>query len=452
MVQKIWKKRIIFLMMALFLGLMPVIGIVFLANGGGKAVTALGYDRYIDWAEESSVYVGKILDADGKELWTRDFPGYEDTYSIVGELKTNYLAENTVAVKYRDILLGTDTYNLLEGEESLSDAGRDIGLTIRHELSESVYNYMEENGVKSGSALFTEADTGRILAAVSLPGASPYAALDELEDGALLNKNLRATIPGSTMKIVTTILLAAKCGEELIEETAVCSGTYPLSNGDITCVTQRGVHDIENALGYSCNTFFAQKITGILDADPKSTWENLERMGFSPEGQEVSLDRLDRMASSTGYDGNSDFSGTWSLIGQGTTQTSPIDMVRVVSALVNDGIAAEPYLVENIRTVDGIATESHEIQKTELMSEETAQLVNELWKHAYDTYYPSGLYDEKITMAKTGTAQYSDGSESSLLMGYIENSDVAFYIEIKNRDEAQISPADVVNYALNVGL
>ena len=118
MVQKIWKKRIIFLMMALFLGLMPVIGIVFLANGGGKAVTALGYDRYIDWAEESSVYVGKILDADGKELWTRDFPGYEDTYSIVGELKTNYLAENTVAVKYRDILLGTDTYNLLKGEES----------------------------------------------------------------------------------------------------------------------------------------------------------------------------------------------------------------------------------------------------------------------------------------------------------------------------------------------
>ena len=55
-------------------------------------------------------------------------------------------------------------------------------------------------------------------------------------------------------------------------------------------------------------------------------------------------------------------------------------------------------------------------------------------------------------MAKTGTAQYSDGSESSLLMGYIENSDVAFYIEIKNRDETQISPADVVNYALSVGL
>ena len=105
-------------------------------NGGEKAITALGYDRYIDWAEGSSVYVGKILDADGKELWTRDFPGYEDTYSIVGELKTNYLAENTVAVKYRDILLGTDTYNLLEGEDSLSDAGRDISLTIRHELSE----------------------------------------------------------------------------------------------------------------------------------------------------------------------------------------------------------------------------------------------------------------------------------------------------------------------------
>ena len=100
--------------------------------------------------------------------------------------------------------------------------------------------------------------------------------------------------------------------------------------------------------------------------------------------------------------GNSDFSGTWSLIGQGTTQASPIDMVRIVSALVNGRTAAEPYLVENLRTVYGLATESHEVQKTELMSKETAQLVNEIWKSAYDTYYPSGLYDEQITMAKTG--------------------------------------------------
>ena len=149
------------------------------------------------------------------------------------------------------------------------------------------------------------------------------------------------------MKIVTAALLAARCGEELREETAECTGTYPLLNGDVTCVTQRGIHDIESALGYSCNTFFAQKIIGILDADPKSTWENLERMGFSQEGQEVSLDRLHRTASSTGYDGDSSFSGTWSLIGQGTTQVSPIDMVRIVSALVNNGTAAEPYLVEN---------------------------------------------------------------------------------------------------------
>ena len=115
------------------------------------------------------------------------------------------------------------------------------------------------------------------------------------------------------------------------------------------------------------------------------------------------------------------------------------------------GTAAEPYLVENLRTVYGLATESHEVQKTELMSKETAQLVNEIWKSAYDTYYPSGLYDEQITMAKTGTAQYADGSESSLLIGYIENSGVAFYIEIKDRADAQISPADVVNHALSVG-
>lgn len=41
---------------------------------------------------------------------------------------------------------------------------------------------------------------------------------------------------------------------------------------------------------------------------------------------------------------------------------------------------------------------------------------------------------------------------SKLLTGYIENLGVAFYIEIKNWDEAQISPADVVNHSLNAGL
>lgn len=452
MAQKIWKKRILFLMMALFLGMMSAIGIFFLANKGERAVTALGYDEYIDWIDNSSVYIGKILDADGEELWTKDFPGYEDTYNIVGELKTNYMAENTVTVAYSDVLLGMDTYNLIGGEDSLSDAGQDINLTIRHKLSESVYNYMKENGVKSGSALFAEADTGKILAAVSLPGASPCTALDELEDGALLNKNLRVTIPGSTMKIVTTALLAAKCGEELRQETAECIGTYPLLDGDVICSTQCGLHDIESALGYSCNIFFAQKIINILDKVPEGTWESLEKMGFKPEKQEIFLDRLRRISSSTGYTGNPDFSGTWSLIGQGTTQTSPIDMVRIVSAIVNGGAAAEPYLVENIRTVDGTITEKHEVKRTELMSEATAQLTDKIWRNAYNTYYPSGLYDEQITMAKTGTAQYADGSESSLLMGYIENLGVAFYIEIKNWDEAQISPADVVNHALNAGL
>lgn len=135
----------------------------------------------------------------------------------------------------------------------------------------------------------------------------------------MLNKNLRVTIPGSTMKIVTTALLAAKCGEELRQETAECIGTYPLLDGDIVCSTQCGLHDIESALGYSCNIFFVQKIINILDKVPEGTWESLEKMGFKPEKQEIFLDRLHRISSSTGSTGNPDFSGTWSLIGQGTT-------------------------------------------------------------------------------------------------------------------------------------
>ena len=392
--------------------------------------------------------MGKIIDSTGTELWSMDFPGYEDTYSIVGELKTNYSAENMVAVQYADVLMGTDSYSLISGSRSLSDAGHDITLTLRHDLNERIYNYMKENGVESGSVLLTEAGTGRILAAVSLPGASPYATLDDLEDGALLNKNLSVTIPGSTMKIVTSCLLSAQRGEDLPRDVVDCSGSYYLAEGDITCITQRGKQDITSALGYSCNVFFGEEITRILDADPENTWKRLEQMGINKEGKEIPLDRLHRTASSTGYNGDGSFSGTWSLIGQGTTQVSPIDMVRVVSALVNGGISYEPYLIECITDTEGTATETHETKTEKVMSPDTAQQICEIWRGAYDIYYSDELYDNRITMAKTGTAQYSDGSESSLLMGYIEESDMAFYVEIKNREGVQISPADIINYAL----
>lgn len=225
-----------------------------------------------------------------------------------------------------------------------------------------------------------------------------------------------------------------------------CNGSYHLAEGDITCGTQRGKQDITRALGYSCNVFFGQEIIRILDADPKNTWERLEQMGFNKEGGEIPLDRLHRTASSTGYNADGSFSGTWSLIGQGTTQVSPIDMVRVVSALVNGGISYEPYLIECITDTEGTATETHETKIEKVMSPDTAQQICEIWRGAYDIYYSDELYDNRITMAKTGTAQYGDGSESSLLMGYIEESDMAFYVEIKNREGVQISPADVINY------
>ena len=95
----------------------------------------------------------------------------------MGELKTKYSAENTVAVQYADVLMGTDSYSLISGSRSLSDAGYDITLTLRHDLNERIYNYMKENGVEAVSVLLTEAGTGRILAAVSLPGAAPYLSL-----------------------------------------------------------------------------------------------------------------------------------------------------------------------------------------------------------------------------------------------------------------------------------
>ena len=67
MVQKIWKKKKIFIAMALFLGMMSVLGIFLLAKDGEEAIRNLGYDRYIEWTEGTDIHVGKIIDSTGTE-------------------------------------------------------------------------------------------------------------------------------------------------------------------------------------------------------------------------------------------------------------------------------------------------------------------------------------------------------------------------------------------------
>lgn len=433
MIRKTNQKKWIILAAAILLEAILITGTGRLFAGAGEAVESLSTEAYMEWAGDIPGSTGEIVDTNGEVLWSREFRGYEDTYSLVGELKDVPYAENTAALSMEGSLLHPEQYRAAEGADSLEGTGETVVLTIDRGLNEDIYQYMKDRQTRSGSALFMEAGTGKIRAAVSLPGAVPDG-VEGLPEGVLLNKNFLSVTPGSTMKIVTTLLLN-ELDEDLAHEKVRCDGRYERPAGDITCITQRGVHDIESAMGVSCNIYYGEQILQVLDPQADKSWEMLENMGFSREPEAKDVDGLICQGSSTDFDGSGSFSSTWSLIGQGQTQVSPVDMCMIVSAVVHDGRAPEAHLLETDKTA-----------YTQMVSQENAGEVCQIWQNAYRAYYPAEEYHRDITVAKTGSAEHQDGVHK-LLAGYIESSDMVFFIEVADYETSMVDPAEVAGEA-----
>ena len=441
MIKKIRKKRWLVFASTLILFSGVILGTLNLVKNAKRAVEDLDYETYVQFTDSVSHTIGFIRDTNGELLWSQEFQGYPDTYSVVGELK-NKLTENTLALANSDNLMNPSEYSIWKGASSLEDSGQNLTLTLDHRLNLKIYEYMEEElGIKSGSALFMDTRTGAIRTAVSLPGMKFEFPITALPEGALLNKNLRTTTPGSTMKIVSLVLLNAIAPEELERAQVECKGSYSVSGGEIICGTQQGNHDIQSALGVSCNCFFAKEITEILDPSYKEVCELLYRMGIHISSQKSgSTEELDagiqKKISSVDYLGNGEFSSTWSLIGQGQTQVCPIDMCRVISAIAEDGLAPNPHFIETKKQ-----------RREQLLEEKNSEEVLAIWKEGYEKYYSSQKYNSHISAAKTGTAELGNGRTNKLLAGYIQEKHLAFYIVVEDFNNNQIDPAKIANHA-----
>ena len=239
------------------------------------------------------------------------------------------------------------------------------------------------------------------------------------------------------MKVVTTIC-ALEQDPSLVTRSYSCSGRLETEGGmDITCLRDEegghGTNDIIGALGMSCNVYFGQ-MSRTLSID--ETTKTLRRLGFhvnSISGDELyAVGKLDKTVSSTAF---TDYKSNslWSLIGQGSTQINVMDMAMIAGAAANGGRAALPVLVKK------------ELQGKDkvLYSSNTASLLTSYWEKATGTYY-EGL-DQRITMAKTGTAEQGNGKINRLLLGVCPEKKASFMIVVESWEEGDPMPADVAN-------
>lgn len=333
-------------------------------------------------------------------------------------------------------------YSVLTGIRGAADNQTEITLTLNAGLQQHMYDYLTANGVE-GFVLAYDYNTGDILCSVSTPGASSTDDVSTLVSGSLLNKSLYSTNPGSTMKIVTLLLLADQ-GTDLSSLAYTCTGSYTLEDGTtITCSGVHGTLDAAGAVAASCNAWFAQAVTqNLTKSEIIST---LEALGFSVNNSSASAS-IGKVTVSPGsiqirtYS-QWTFTDVFSLCGETTVTVEPALMIQLAAACVSDTICSPVFLAEEEGTASTVFDEYRD----------ALSAVSTVWQESSPAI--AAGHSEALTVCKTGTYENSDGSVQKNFFGASASLQVAFYVACENyRDEdgttLAVMPADVADELL----
>lgn len=407
-------------------------------DGVERPEDCLGNSMGYELSASEHYSFGRIVTADGTVVYSLDAGAAQKDspfYNLVKDDETDRNRYRMLPEQYRHTLV--HAYNPITGVHA--GRGSNVVLTIPYSVQSAVYNYMGKHNI-DGTCVAFEPKTGAVTCLVSNNAA---------RDWYRINENLGTSRPASTFKV----LLCALLEEQGVDTSALhysCQGTYRLKDGEEIRCAGKKAHgakmSTEDALGVSCNCFFAQAIEEHLNWD--QTAELMQGLGIQVNGAgkgEHRLGQLERNGSTAALSGGEKlFSDVWSLLGEGKTSTSPVDMVQWCAAIVNEGSVVEPCLVKAERR-----------DKVRYFGVSTAQRVYEQWKSAYENNYDHKIYSDLITVAKTGTDQVdSKGNEAYTLVGYSEELDTAFYIRINNavtqdgKNKLKKRPVDVAKVLL----
>lgn len=360
----------------------------------------------------SSSAPGKVYDRNSVELadaakrtYSDDYATRLSCYHLLGDFEGR--TGSGVLTHLADHILGFD---LINGSYQIRSP--QLQLTIDSNLNKVAYSALAG---RSGSVLVTNYKTGELLCLVSTPAIDPTKP-DKIPDGAYINRAISATFtPGSVYKIIT-LAAALENIDDIYDMTFTCNGSTVIQGTQLNCSGRHGTQDIKTAFANSCNCAFAQ-IAQILG--PETLYEYSEKYGMT---ESHSLSGIPTAAGKYDLQPEGSVDLSWSSIGQSTDLTCPYSMLRLVSAIANNGKLIEPNLVQTKRP-----------DTVNLVSANTAQTVREFMlnnvKHTYGTSSFPGL----TIGAKTGTAEVGDGTNHAWFVGFLDDEEhpYAFVVQVE---------------------
>ncbi len=296
--------------------------------------------------------------------------------------------------------------------------GEDVRLTLDARLQCEVQKVLREAGIGRGAVVILDPATGDLLATASMPNFdgnafTPSISVEQWETlvnnpaAPLMDRTLQSYPPGSTFKLVVA-LAAGRAGK--MDRIFHCKGPVIYDGKAFKCwLTGREGHgelNVGEAIINSCNCYFYQ-LGNEIGIDALAETARLlglgARSGIGLAGESggsvmspASLKKVEPTAVwSSGYTANA-------AIGQGYTETTPLQMASVAATIANGGRVLVPRLV-----ADGLPQLRHDFAAVDCKPEQLALLRTVMRNVVVDRKGTGkSARSELIAIAgKTGTSQ-----------------------------------------------
>ncbi len=405
--------------------------IVRLMRDGGKWASFYANDSVYS---KGAINRGTVLDRNGTLLafsGTEAFGYAEDAdvrtacLHVVGDMNGNIGTGALTA--FRSTLVG---YNPISG--TTGDGGT-VKLTIDADLNVTAYNALAG---RNGTVLVCNYKTGEILCMTSSISYDPNYGFDDSDsryDGVFLNRALSASfVPGSVFKLVT-LAAALENVPDLFSQTFTCDGSCDVDGVTINCTGSHGEQTVEEALANSCNCAFAQI---ALEVGGDAIAKYAARYGLT---ETHDLNGIETAAGSVESAEGDRPSTAWEGIGQYKDMVNPYALLRVINAIANGGTVKEPTILY------GKSNGSERIMK-----ESTAARLSEMMSYNVEYNYGSGNFPGLQMHAKTGTAEFGDGTSHAWFAGFLTNPDapLAFVVLVEKGGSGYGVAAPIANTVL----
>jgi penicillin-binding protein 2 len=380
--------------------------------------------RTYDYGDLASHLIGYLGEVDENELkQVKDFP-----YRM-GALAGKYGVEH----RWEADLKGVDGGRQIEVDTLGREIrplrsvepfpGNNLILTIDLDLQRVAEEAFQDKG---GALIAMDPRNGRILAMVSKPSFDPnlfarnispeeWKSLMENPRHPLQNRTIQGQYPpGSVFKIITAIA-GLESGIITPNTQITCTGIYSHGNRDFRCWKEggHGTLSLHRAIVESCDIFFYQ--VGLkVGVDLIAHYANEFGLGrttgiylaHEKPGIVPSTSWKKKRSGVPWYSGE-----TLSLaVGQGYLNTTPLQLVMLISAIANGGKFYLPQVVERVENIYGTVLEEYApVEKGRAdVSEETLRIIQEALMGAVNEPHGTGwvcaLKEVKVA-GKTGTAQ-----------------------------------------------